>query len=71
MNSYAERVKNRRHYILLHRGIILGSYGSLKKLCEHVKQTRKANFPSYWTLVRKKEWPIKIDDFEIWQVRHL
>ncbi len=67
MTTYKERKKKQYNYVLLENGVVLGTYGNLKKITEFVDDD---NFPSYWTLVRKKEFPIKFDNYKIFKVKH-
>ena len=67
MNTYKDRKEKQRIYVLIKNNIVIATYGSLKKITELVKDD---NFPSYWTLVRKKENPIIFDDYQIHKVKH-
>ncbi|WP_397364341.1 hypothetical protein [Olleya sp. R77988] len=67
MTTYKERKENQYNFVLLKNGIVLGTFGNLKKITEFVKDE---DFPSYWTLVRKKEFPIELTDFQIFKVKH-
>ena len=67
MTSYKERKENQQNYVLLKDCEVLGTFGNLKKICDHMENE---NFPSYWTLVRKKEYPLVIDDYKIFKVKH-
>lgn len=68
MNTYADRKKARRHWILLDKCDVVASFGSLKKICEYMEGKE---FPSYWTLVREKEFPIVVGDYKIFKVNHI
>lgn len=67
MNTYKEQKAKRMNYVLLKDCIVLGTFGNLKKIIEFVEDE---NFPSYWTLVRKKEFPIEFDNYKIFKVKH-
>ena len=67
MTTYKERKENQHNYVLLKNGVVLGTFGNLKKITEFVKDEK---FPSYWTLVRKKENPIEFDSYQIFKVKH-
>jgi len=67
MVTYKERKENQYNFVLLKNGIVLGTFGNLRKITEFKKD---AGFPSYWTLVRKKEFPIEFSDFQIFKVKH-
>ena len=56
--NYSEQKDARRFIVLTLDSEILGIWVSLKKICIEMKET-DADFPSYWTLARKKENPIK------------
>jgi len=67
MTTYKERKENQYNFVLLKNGIVLGTFGNLKKITEFVKDD---GFPSYWTLVRKKEFPLDAGDYQIFKVKH-
>ena len=67
MTTYKERKENQYNFVLLKEGIVIGTFGNLRKITEFVKDD---NFPSYWTLVRKKEYPIEFDNYRIFKVKH-
>lgn len=67
MTTYKEQQENKMSYVLLKDCEVLGTFGNLKKVCDFMDGK---DFPSYWTLVRKKEETIKFDDFQIWKVKH-
>lgn len=67
MVTYKERQKNKKNYVLLKDGVPLGTFGNLKKITELIKDE---DFPSYWTLVRKKENPLKHGIYSIYKVKH-
>jgi hypothetical protein len=58
--TYSEQKEARRFIVLTLNCEILGIWGNLKKLCSEIKE-KDSDFPSYWTLARKKENPIKFD----------
>lgn len=67
MVTYKEQQKNKKYFVLLKDGVPLGTFGNLKKVVEFVNDS---DFPSYWTLIRDKEFPKKIDNYEIHKVQH-
>jgi len=67
MTTYKEQQKNKMYYVLLKDGVPLGTFGNLKKITEFVKDD---DFPSYWTLVRKKENPLNHNEYSIYKVNH-
>ena len=67
MSTYKEQQENKMSYVLLKDCEVLGTFGNLRKVCDFMDGK---DFPSYWTLVRKKEEIIKYDDFQIWKVKH-
>lgn len=67
MTTYKERMKNKMNFVLIKGDIVLGTFGNLKKITEFVGDK---NFPSYWTLVRKEEYPIEFEDYRIFKVKH-
>lgn len=67
MTTYKEQQKNKKYYVLLKDGVPLGTFGNLKKVAEFMAGK---DFPSYWTLVRKKENPIKSGNYSIYKVHH-
>lgn len=56
--SYSEQRDSRRFVVLTLDSEILGIWGNLKKLCTELK-IQDVEFPSYWTLTRKADNPIK------------
>ena len=67
MTTYKEQQENRMSYVLLKDCDVLGTFGNLKKVVEYMNNEE---FPSYWTLVRKKENPIEFNDYKIFKVKH-
>lgn len=67
MVTYKERKENQQNFVLLKDGVPLGTFGNLKKVVEFVD---KKDFPSYWTLVRKKDFPLNIGVYSIFKVKH-
>lgn len=67
MTTYKERKENQYNFVLLKKGVVIGTFGNLRKITEFVEDD---NFPSYWTLVRKKEFPIEFMDYRIHKVKH-
>jgi len=51
MITYKERIQNKTNYVLIENDVVLGTFGNLKKITGFMKGK---DFPSYWTLVRKK-----------------
>ena len=66
MVSYKEQKENKRVFVLLKNGSVVGVFGNLKKLCESVKDDA---FPSYWTLARKKEYRMETGVYVIEKTR--
>ncbi|PLB20008.1 MAG: hypothetical protein TRG1_1272 [Flavobacteriaceae bacterium FS1-H7996/R] len=52
---------------MIKNDVVLGTFGNLKKITDFVEDE---NFPSYWTLVRKDEYPIEFEDYRIFKVKH-
>ncbi len=67
MVTYKERKENKHNFVLVKDGEVLGTFGNLRKITEIVEDD---DFPSYWTLVRKKEFPIEFMDYKIHKVKH-
>lgn len=67
MVTYKERMKDKMNFVLIKNDVVLGTFGNLRKITEFVKDD---NFPSYWTLVRKDEYPIQFEDYRIFKVKH-
>ena len=67
MVTYKEQQKNKKYFVLLKDGVPLGTFGNLKKITEFVTDE---DFPSYWTLVRKSEYPISYNQYLIYKVKH-
>jgi len=55
------------NFVLIKDDIVLGTFGNLKKITEFVEHEK---FPSYWTLIRKEEYPIVFDSYKIFKVKH-
>ncbi len=55
------------NFVLIKGDIVLGTFGNLKKITEFVEDE---DFLSYWTLVRKEEYPIEFKDYRIFKVKH-
>lgn len=51
-------------FVLLQNDTVLGVFGSFKGSCEYAKEL-DLNFPSYWTLARKKKQRIDIGEYSI------
>ena len=67
MVTYKEQQKNKKYYVLLKEGVPLGTFGNLKKVVEFVNEN---DFPSYWTLIRDKDFPKNHGNYEIHKVKH-
>ena len=67
MTTYKERQEKKKYYVLLKDGVPLGTFGNLKKITEFIKDE---DFPSYWTLVRKEDNPLKCGEYLIYKVKH-
>lgn len=67
MTTYKERKENQHNFVLVKDSIVIGTFGNLRKITEIVEDD---NFPSYWTLVRKKDYPIEFDNYIIFKVKH-
>ncbi|MBV7268694.1 hypothetical protein [Winogradskyella luteola] len=67
MTTYKEQQENKMSYVLLKDCEVLGTFGNLRKVCDFMEGK---DFPSYWTLVRKKENPLVIEDYKIHKVKH-
>lgn len=68
MNTYTERKNSRRNWVLLENGEVIATFGSLRKICEYVEDD---SFPSYWTLIREKDFPIITGEYKIYKVKHI
>ena len=55
------------NFVLIKDDIVLGTFGSLKKITEFIEDD---NFPSYWTLIRKNDYPIISENYKIFKVKH-
>lgn len=67
MVTYKERMKDKMNFVLIKNDIVLGTFGNLRKITEFIEND---NFPSYWTLVRKDDYPIYFEDYRIFKVKH-
>jgi len=67
MTTYKERMKNKMNFVLIKDDIVLGTFGNLKKITEFIEDD---NFPSYWTLIRKNDYPIISENYKIFKVKH-
>ena len=67
MTTYKERQENKYNFILLRKGVPLGTFGNLKKVVEFMGEE---DFPSYWTLIRKSQYPLVYEDYSIYKVKH-
>jgi hypothetical protein len=67
MTTYKKQQENKMSYVLLKDCEVLGTFGNLRKVCDFMDGK---DFPSYWTIVRKKENPLIVDDYKIFKVKH-
>ena len=67
MTTYKEQQENKKSYVLVKDCEVIATFGNLKKICDHMEGK---DFPSYWTLIRKKEYPIIIGGYSIFKVKH-
>jgi len=67
MVTYKERKENLHSFVLLENSEPLGTFGNLKKVVEFLKYR---DCPSYWTLIRKTEYPISFGKYNIYKVKH-
>ncbi len=67
MVTYKERKENKNSFVLLENGIPLGTFGNLKKVVDFLKDK---DFPSYWTLIRKSDYPLIHGNYHIYKVKH-
>lgn len=67
MVRYKDRKNNTFYYTLMKDCEVLGTFGNLKALCSFVEDE---NFPSYWTLIRKKEDLFYAGSYKIQRVKH-
>lgn len=67
MVKYKDRMEKLEIFVLQYDNEVIGTFGNLKKVCDYMEDE---DFPSYWTLVRKKEYPITYKDFKIYKVKH-
>lgn len=51
MSTYKETIERKKYYVILEKNDVKGVFGNLKRACEFMQGK---DFPSYWTLVRKK-----------------
>jgi hypothetical protein len=65
--TYKEQIQNRTQLVLLRDNNVLGTFGNLRKVVNFMAND---DFLSYWTLIRKKENPIKFRNYSIVRVRH-
>lgn len=67
MTTYKEQIKDRKTFVLQKGCVVLATFGNLKKVCEYMAEKK---FPSYHTLVRKKDYPLTYNDYTIFKVGH-
>lgn len=66
MITYKEQIKNKRNFVLVKNDVVIATFGNLRKLVDFVKDEK---FPSYWTLIRKKKYPIIFNEYAIYKVK--
>lgn len=66
MSTYKEQKEKIRIWILLEGNTVLGAFGNLKKVCSYMEGKE---FPSYWTLARKKEDKIEAGNYVLQKVK--
>lgn len=66
MSTYKERMKDKMYWVLLDGNTVLGVFGNLKKLCDHMIDK---DFPSYWTLTRKKSNKFDYKGYSVQKVK--
>ena len=52
--NYQKEYLNQKAYVISLNCTVVGVWRYLKKLCVEMKE-KDANFPSYWTLTRKRD----------------
>lgn len=67
MVTYKERQENKHSFVLLKNGTPLGTFGNLKKVVDFLDGQ---DFPSYWTLIRKSDYPLIHGDYQVYKVKH-
>jgi len=67
MKTYKEQIKNKHNFVLSENGNIIGTFGNLRKVTKYMEGEK---FKSYWTLIRKKEYPIHVFEYSIHKVMH-
>lgn len=67
MSTYKERTEKKHNFVLTKNGNVLGTFGNLRKINNYMMEEK---FPRYWTLIRKKEYPIIYKDYSIFRVKH-
>ena len=67
MTTYKEQQKGKTYFVLLDKGVPLGTFGNLKKVVDFMEGK---DFPSYWTLIRKSDNPLVHGNYEIYKVNH-
>lgn len=66
MTTYQERKENTKVWVLIEGNTVLGAFGNLKKVCDFMDGKE---FPSYWTLTRKKEDKIEAGNYDLHKVK--
>ncbi len=67
MVTYKERQENKHNFVLLENKVPVGTFGNLKKVVEFMDGK---DFPSYWTLIRKSQYPLTYEIYEVYKVKH-
>lgn len=71
MSTYKEQIENKYSFVLVDNGKILATFGNLRKVTNYMKDKRIEDFPSYWTIIRRKGFPIDYGQYQIAKVRHV
>lgn len=67
MSTYKEQKEKKFNFVLTKNGNVMGTFGNLRKITNYMMEEK---FPSYWTLIRKKENPIELEKYKIFRVKH-
>lgn len=65
--KYKDRINDLTNFVLLQNGNVIGTFGNLKKVADFLNGEQ---FCSYWTLARKKDFPVKCKNYTIFKVKH-
>lgn len=63
MSTYKEQQANKHIFVLVKDCEVLATFGNFRKLCDYAGI-------SYNTYIRKKEYPFKAKDYNIFKVNH-